>query len=182
MFQMAPKTQALLDYFLVLDYGDLARYGQILQATKCDVMDTDRSRVYSVVRRLENEHERTLLNERGVGYRVARPAEHLASMGIRKGRASRQIELAQKTGRATAVSLLDDDESRRLSDAMNHLSRISQAVAHHDVRLDRIERHDAHRDERMERIEKHLGMADGNAETVDALGHELVEASVDDAG
>lgn len=138
---MAAATKALLDYFLRLDYGDVARYAVILDETGCDVTAGARSRIYSVVRRLEAEHDRTLVNVRGVGYRVALPAEHVNVMSIRKGRAGRQIELAQRTGKATSLQHLDAGESQRLSDAMNHLSRISQAVTYHDRRIERIERH-----------------------------------------
>jgi hypothetical protein len=141
MFEMAAETKALLDYFLRLDYGDVARYAVILEETGCDVAAGDRSRIYSVVRRLEAQHDRTLVNVRGLGYKVAQPAEHVDVMTIRKGRAGRQIELAQRTGKATSLRHLDTTEAQRLSDAMNHLSRISQAVDFHDRRIERIERH-----------------------------------------
>jgi hypothetical protein len=139
MFELAPKTRKLLDLFVNADYGDSFTYGEILQATGCDLMEADRQRTYTVVRRLERDHEKTLLNQRGVGYKVANPNEHVSSMMVRKGRAGKQIQLARRTGSATPVGMLSPAEVTTWVDAQAWMGRAEQIIAHHDRRIDRLE-------------------------------------------
>ena len=141
MFQLSPKTRRLLALFVNADYGREFTYAEILQETECDLLEGDRQRVYSVVRVLEREHRKTLLNMRGRGYKVAHPREHVESMGIRKRRAGKQIVLATRTGQATALEHLSEQEVRSLADTQVAISRVAQALQYHDQRLARIEQH-----------------------------------------
>lgn len=139
MFTLAPETKRLLDLFLDAQYGTVFSYGQILKETGLDVMEKDRGRIYSVNRILERDHMRSVLNVRGVGYKVALPQEHRVSMAIRKGRAGSQIERAIKTGGAANIALLDPVETQTLADMTVHMTRVHQALAHHDARIARLE-------------------------------------------
>jgi hypothetical protein len=156
MFQLAPKTRSLLEFFLDAPYGAEFTYEEIQEATECDAQDEDRQRVYSVNRILERDHRRTLLNMRGRGYKVALPREHVESMGVRKRRAGTQIELAQRTSAATNISLLNDSEVQTWSDMTAWVSRVAQALQHHDRRI--------------ANIEKHLGIE--SPQTVDGIAEE----------
>lgn len=139
MFQLSPKTRRLLGLFVDAEYGAEFTYAEILHETECDLMESDRQRVYSVNRILERDHRRTLLNLRGRGYKVAHPREHVEAMTIRKRRAGNQIELATRTGQATAIEMLDDGELRTFADTQVAISRVAQALQYHDQRLARIE-------------------------------------------
>lgn len=128
MFELHPKTKKLLERFASADYGTEFSYAQILQETDCDLLDGDRQRIYTVIRRLERDHRRTLMNLRGRGYKVAEPGEHVESMRIRSGRAKRHMALARRTGDATPLDLLDDTERRTLADQMAFNSHVVQAL------------------------------------------------------
>jgi len=139
MFELAAKTKKLLDLFVNAPYGTTFTYGQILQATGCDLSEQDRQRIYTVRDHLERNHQKTVLNLRGLGYKVAEANQHFDSMMVRKGRASRQVALARRTGAATNLSLLDRDEVKTLSDAQAWMSRAEQILLHHDRRIERLE-------------------------------------------
>lgn len=139
MFQLSPKTRRLLALFVEADYGAEFTYAQILQKTECDLLDSDRQRIYSVVRILERDHRKSLLNIRGRGYKVAHPREHVEAMTLRKHRAGKQIELAARTGQATAIEQLSESELRTFADAQVAISRVAQALEYHEQRLARIE-------------------------------------------
>lgn len=128
MFELHPKTKKLLEEFAAADYGAEFSYAEILQSTGCDLLDGDRQRIYTVIRRLERDHRRTLMNLRGRGYRVAKPGEHVESMRVRTGRAKRHMALARRTGDATPLDLLDDSERRTLADQMAFNSHVVQAL------------------------------------------------------
>ncbi len=119
MFELHIRTRKLLDLFAAADYGTEFTYAEILQKTGCDLLEGgNRQRVYTAIRRLERDHRRTLLNLRGRGYKVAKPAEHVEAMRVRAGRAKRHMSLARRTGDATPLDLLDDRERRALADQL----------------------------------------------------------------
>lgn len=140
MFQLSPKTRRLLALFTDADYGTEFTYAEILQETECDLMEGDRGRVYSVNRILERDHRKSLLNMRGRGYKVAHPRDHAGSMTLRKHRAGKQIELAARTGEATAIDRLNEQELRTFADTQVAISRVAQALQYHEKRLARIEK------------------------------------------
>lgn len=140
MFKLSPKTRRLLDLFVNADYGTEFTYAEILKETECDLLESDRQRIYSVNRILERDHRKSVLNMRGHGYKVAHPREHSESMKLRKHRAGKQIQLAQRTGSATNIALLSSQETQVLADMQVWVSRVSQALQYHDNRLSRIEK------------------------------------------
>lgn len=139
MFRLSPKTRRLLALFVEADYGSEFTYAEILNATECDLLEGDRQRIYSVVRILERDHRKTLVNMRGRGYKVPHPRDHPESMTQRKHRAGKQIELAARTGQATALELLSEGELRTFADTQVAISRVAQALQYHESRLARIE-------------------------------------------
>ena len=82
MFELPPKTKRMLEFFASVPYGTETTYAKILQDTDCDLMDGDRRYVYTVVARLERDHQRTLRNQRGRGYKVAEPGEFVDSARV----------------------------------------------------------------------------------------------------
>lgn len=128
MFELHAKTKKLLDLFASAEYGTEFSYAHILQESGCDLMQGDRQRIYTVVRRLERDHRRTLLNLRGRGYKIAQPGEHVESMRVRAGKAKRHVSLARRTGDATPLDLLTDTERRSLADQMAFNAHVVQAL------------------------------------------------------
>lgn len=127
MFEIHPKTKKLLHLFANADYGTEFSYALILQETGCDLVEDDRQRIYTVVGRLERDHHRTLLNVRGMGYKVAQPNEFVGSMRVRNGRAKRHVSLARRTGDAAPREMLTDPERQELTDQMAFVARVNQA-------------------------------------------------------
>lgn len=130
MFELAPATKKLLKLFSDAEYGREFTYAEILKETGCDLVERDRQRIYTVVRRLERDHRRTLLNLRGRGYKVALAREHVSSMRIRGGKAKKQVSLARRTGEATPLDRLDDMQRRELVDQMAFNAYVVDAFRH----------------------------------------------------
>lgn len=162
MFELASKTKRLLAMFEKAPYGAEFTYAQILQETECDLMEGDRQRIYTVVRRLERDHRRTLLNLRGRGYKVARPGEFVSAMRVRGGKARRQIVLASRTGNAAPLELLKDGESRDLADYQAFTSRVQAAFKVQTVWNEQ-------QDERLRQIEQRLGITEAATVEGDAV-------------
>lgn len=160
MFAMAPETRRLLELFRDAEYGAEFSYAEILNETGCDLAGGHRQRVYTVNDHLERDHLRSLVNIRGVGYKIAHPREHTDSMRARKQRAGRQIVKAKRTGQATDLSALTEIETREWSDVTTWISRAEQMFAHHERRL--------------ERIERQLGLSE--QESVDGTAEEVPES------
>lgn len=139
MFQLAPKTKKLLALFATADYGTEFSYAEIRAKSDCDLLDTDRQRVYSVIRVLEREHNKTLTNVRGRGYIVTPPNQFVMEGEGRHRRARKQIGLAARTLSAVPIALLDPIETRVLSDQQVFNQRIAQAFANHEERIARLE-------------------------------------------
>lgn len=133
MVELHPKTRKLLDLFARAEYGTELSYARILQETDCDLVEGDRQRIYTVIRRLERDHRRTLLNLRGYGYKVADPNEFVKSMRVRTTRAKRHISLARRTGEATPLDRLTDGERQVVADQMAFNAHVWQALKEQSV-------------------------------------------------
>ena len=157
MFEISPKTSKLIEWFLGCERGETQSYAKILSETDCDLAAGDRHRVYVAQRALEAHHNRSLICERGRGYKVALANEHVGAMLERKGRARTQMGLARRTADAVAWSDLTEPELARHVEVQGHLAAIEAVITHHDRRL--------------RKIEKHLGLdeatVDGDAVTID---------------
>lgn len=147
MFELHEKTKALLNLFEKAPYGTSFTYAQILNETECDVAGPDRHRILTVNRRLEKNSRKTLMNMRGVGYKIADPGEHVDSMRHRGDRAKTQLVRAKRTGEATPLEMLDDVGLATLTDqqvfnarVMQAFSVVSQRFSKHEKRLEVLER------------------------------------------
>lgn len=155
MFQLQPKTRHLVELFMDAPYGTEFTYAQILQATECDVTDVDRQRIYRVIHILERDHQRTLLNNRGRGYRVAQPGEFADSMMSRRRRAGTQIEKAIHTGNGAPTTQMSDSERQRLTDAEVAITGMQAMIAYQNKQMAR-EKKRVNRE--LGRIAKHVGL------------------------
>lgn len=72
-----------------------------------------RNLVRGVGKRLEREAQRVLVSERGQGYRIARPNEHVRISDNRALRGRRQVARAVQVLQATPVQSLTPEERRR---------------------------------------------------------------------
>ena len=149
MFELAPETKKLLDLFAK---GGLRHRVQLCGDSASDRLRSRGRRSsadYTVIRRLERDHCRTLLNLRARGYKVARPGEFVTSMRVRGGKAKRQIVLAKRTEAATPWDLLSEMEGQELTDYSVFVSRVDQAFA-------RVDRELSSQDRRIAAIEDEL--------------------------
>lgn len=170
MFELHAKTKKLLECFASADYGTEFSYAEILQKTGCDLVESDRQRIYTVVRRLERDHRRTLMNLRGRGYKVARPAEFVESARVRTGRAKRHVSLAKRTLDATPLDLLNDVERRTHADQMAFNSQVVQALKYQSV-------WNASQDDRIAAIEAELRELRGKPDLEVIEGSAVEEAA-----
>jgi hypothetical protein len=150
MFEIHPDTQKLLDLFCDADYGQMFSYAKIRQETGVDLME-DRQRIYTVNKRLQKDHLRTLRNVRGQGYKVALPGEHRVSADERIIRSRKQVGRGLETIKATPFSLLTDEESRESSDVGARMSMIVRAFEQQSL-------WNRQQDRRLKRIEKRLNI------------------------
>lgn len=140
MFQLAPKTKRLVDLFADAEYGDSFTYAEILRETDCDVAGDDRTRIYSAIRVLEREHEKTLTNERGQGYLVTPPERFKDEIQGRIRTAGKQMIRAKHTGSAAPLSKLDDTQRRELVAVQTHVAVLDQQMRGINKRVERIEK------------------------------------------
>lgn len=166
MFDLHPKTRKLLDLFATADYGKEFSYAEILSRTECDLLEGERQRVYTVIRRLERDHRRTLLNVRGRGYKVALPGEHVLSMRVRTARATRHVVLARRTGEATPMDRLSEDERQLMANQLAFNSHVWQTLRDQSV-------WNRSTDDRIARVEAEL--RELRARRVDAVEGDAVE-------
>jgi hypothetical protein len=139
MFQLSPKTEKLVVLFASADYGVSFTYADILRTTDCDLLGADRQRVYSAIRVLEREHERTLSCDCGVGYTVTPPERFKAELEGRIRAAGKQMVRAKHTGEAAPLKRLDDVQRRELVAVQTHVAVLDQQLRGIAKRTARIE-------------------------------------------
>ncbi len=94
--------------------------------------------ILTVQKMLETNVQRTLRNDRGIGYSIARPDEHIGLAGKRHKRAKKQLRRAQSVILSTDKSALTPQDQMRIdaieqnlraqADAIRHLERGQKAL------------------------------------------------------
>lgn len=120
------------------EYGDVLTFADIEQIVGRDIR-ADRYPVREAMRHLERDAHRTLTAVRGVGYRVANPAEHLTLAKQHQKRARRQTKRAlAKTSSADRAGLTGDE--RHQLDALElNLQRQAEFLGRLSRRVERVE-------------------------------------------
>lgn len=123
-----------------LEYGTALTYDQLNELAGCDVRES-RGRLLRADKELKAKDQRTLVNDRGVGYHVALPSEHLPQAQKRQQRANRQLRKGLTTTRAAARGRLTQQERTDLENYEMRLSRLEQVTRKNtrDIQQSRIE-------------------------------------------
>lgn len=119
-----------------------------------------RTALYTAVRLLEKEHNRTLVCVTRVGYRVARANESRDIADSRVTRASRQVRRGLHTTVHTEVTMLTQEERRQLDQTRvglialeRQMTQIRREIKHVEARVDLVE---TTHDERLQRLEEEI--------------------------
>ncbi len=119
------------------EYGTSFSYHDIKKLIGFDIRQK-RAIILAVQKMLEADAQRTLRNDRGVGYSIARPDEHIGLAGKRHKRAKKQLRRAQSVILSTDKSALTPQDQMRIdaieqnlraqADAIRHLERGQKAL------------------------------------------------------
>lgn len=126
-------------------------------------LGSNRGPVYRAIKELEKSQYRTLATVRGVGYRVARPEEHL-DLGLSHSRSARkQLRRGLQRAEATNRGELEPVAAARLeafeattSRLVQFIGRMAVAVDDHAKRIDTLESDKDKTSERVSVVEEAL--------------------------
>jgi hypothetical protein len=105
--------QLVYEYLRELAHDTTVTYEQLDKVLGRDSR-IDRGPIKAAMRKLEKNDKRTLINVRGVGYRIAQPAEH-ADVAMRRVEKSRRVmRSAASCAKAADRSQLTPEESAKL--------------------------------------------------------------------
>jgi hypothetical protein len=156
-----PKWRVIYDLVAERALGDMIPYAELSAALGYDVTRPRASRapIYAADRKLLRDKDRTLVNVKGEGYRVARGDERHGLAVIRQKSARRKIR--------HAISLVTNVEDRsslsvrqqEALDALGHVLMQTNAMfARHDVRITGVESDVRRVDDRIEVLERTLAL------------------------
>ncbi len=128
-----PEWRLIYDEFRKHGPGDVVAYERLSEILGRDFL-TCRVPLQRAVRELEAADHRTLVCERGTGYRIAAAAEHEQLAHAHSKRSRRQLKKAVSKARSANRAELSPDQARRLDDLENHLSQHAGMLARLDAR------------------------------------------------
>jgi hypothetical protein len=108
--------------------GDVVTYERLSEILGRDFL-VNRSPLQRAIKELENADHRTLVCERGTGYRVAAATEHEELAHAHRHRSRRQLGKAVAKARSANRAELSSDQVRRLDDLQSHLSQHAGMLA-----------------------------------------------------
>jgi hypothetical protein len=147
-----PRHQALYNHAKALPFGELISYAEIMELT-----DTEqRWPVYRAQRLLEKNDSRTLVCERGVGYRVALPTEHRVLTEKCRRRSYRQLSKARSKARSADRSRLTADEARWFDETELRLSQVEALTRNLHRRVSIVESKTVVQEQAQTRVESEL--------------------------
>ena len=132
-----PKWRMVYDVLKQHNVDDVITYGQ-LQA----LLGTSswRGPVYKAMETLERNDSRTLKNERGVGYRVARATEHEGLARQHHNKSRRSLKRSVNKLASADRTQLTRDMRKRFDELELTQKRHADALGRFGIRLDNIER------------------------------------------
>lgn len=111
------------------EYGTAYSYHQIAQLIGFDVRQK-RAIILAVQKMLEAGASRSLRNDRGLGYSVTKPGEHIGLADKRHKRAKKQLRRARSIIHATDKSALTPADRARIDNIEMILSAQADAIRH----------------------------------------------------
>lgn len=126
-------------------------------------VERNRTPVYRAIRELERNHHRTLATIRGVGYRVAKPDEHLGLGLAHSSRARSELRRGLERSESADRSKLDPSVTSRLeafesttSRLVEFLGHMSKTVDQHASQIAEVRRDSQGTADRVEAVERAL--------------------------
>jgi hypothetical protein len=127
------EWRLIYDEFRKHGPGDVVTYERLTEILGRDFRAC-RVPLQRAVRELEDADHRTLVCERGTGYRVAAATEHEQLAHAHSKRSRRQLKKAVSKARSANRAELSSDQVRRLDDLASHLSQHAGMLARLDAR------------------------------------------------
>lgn len=127
------EWRMLYDEFRKHSPGQVITYQQLSQVLGRDIR-ASRAPVQRAMKELENADHRTLICERGTGYRIAAATEHEHLARVHSRRSRRQLGKAVAKARSADRGELTPEQARRLDDLQAHLSEHAGMLARLDKR------------------------------------------------
>lgn len=134
-----PKWRPLYDAFKAAKVDTVFTYDELTAIGGFDVVD-DRSPIYQAMKNLERNDQRTIKNERGVGYRVARADEHYDEAIKHRRKGKRQLTRAERKAASADRSKLSSAASQRLDALQAQLGKQAAMLVNHENRIRAVER------------------------------------------
>jgi septal ring factor EnvC (AmiA/AmiB activator) len=127
------EWRLLYDEFRKHDAGQVVTYERLSEVLGRD-FHGNRTPVQRAMKELENADHRTLVCERGTGYRIAAATEHEHLARVHSQRSRRQLGKAVAKARSANRAELTVEQARRLDDLEAHLSEHAGMLARLDER------------------------------------------------
>jgi hypothetical protein len=127
------EWRLLYDEFRKHDAGDVVSYERMSEVLGRDFR-LSRVPVQRAMRELETADHRTLVCERGTGYRIAAAAEHEHLARVHSRRSRRQLGKAAAKARSANRAELTAEQARRLDDMEMHFSEHAGMLSRLDNR------------------------------------------------
>jgi hypothetical protein len=122
-----PAWKKLYDLIHDRPFGAVVSYVEIDKALN-GMYKNSRQPIYKCCKTMELNDFKTLVNERGKGYRVAKPLEHIELGKGRVLRSSRQLFKGKRVLNATDTTHLSVDDKQALRDTQARLASILEAA------------------------------------------------------
>jgi hypothetical protein len=128
-----PEWRLIYDEFRKHRPGDVVTYQQLTEILGRDFR-ASRVPLQRAIKELENADHRTLVCERGTGYRIASAAEHEQLAHLHSKRSRRQLTKAVAKARSANRAELTSDQAHRLDNLEVHLSQHAGMLARLNAR------------------------------------------------
>lgn len=140
--------------------GDLVTYEELdAMVMSGDIRGRDRWQIYRSDEELRRVDQKTLVNIRGVGYRIALAEEHLDVANTHRLRGKRQARKAWKVADATDLSQIADPSVRKaITDLSDHMHNVEARLRYVEQRTVRTEK--AIKREKIDRLEAETATED----------------------
>lgn len=144
-----PEWRKVYDVLATKAVDDVLTYNELAEILGRD-FDDDRAPMYRATKELLVVHKRGTVNERGVGYRIARPNEHAGLVVKQRSRARRAINKGVKIIEGTDRSKLTPSERKRLDDLEVNVRAQADMLRRTEARVSRLEKAEKYRDDKLD--------------------------------
>lgn len=134
-----PQWEYLFDVLRLKQVNEVATYEELSEAVGFNVRQ-NRSPLYLAQKQLEKQHLRTIVVEKGVGYRIAEATEHEELARNHQKRGRRQIKRAIDKIVYVDRGRLTPEAVKRFDAIQMTLARQEDLIKRNDVRLTNVEK------------------------------------------